>query len=506
MDREICRIFVGMRLSLTQLQRTLSRMPMLRVLLPLACGIALANAYALPLLFWVGGALLLAFLMLLFRSSLYGFAALMLAGGALFELSSPQEELPYGQTSLMRLQVEEEPVARPYGASTKARLEAWRGAEGEWQGSSVRLNLSLDSTVRVEAGDRLLVRGRLRPYASDRGYWSRLQLIRGYGGRLYLREESLLEQSHGSPSSLLRWHEGAVERIERLPLKPESRAVVLAMACGERREVDSLLRQSYARSGASHLLAVSGLHVGVVFLLLTLLLGALPLLRYGHLVRGVLVVGAIWLYALMTGASPSVVRAATMFTLFQVGLLVSGRSEGMNTLCGALVLILLLQPESLFDVSLQLSALAVGAIVSWTPRRLREIRRPWLRWLVGSMVISLVATLATMPLISYRFGVISLVGILLSPWVVLTAQLLVALSTLWVVLPIGWLAPLFGWVIDLLARLQNGVLLWMAEWEFAAVECRIGEGTLALLYLLFALLTGLAWCVESKKELSLLSK
>jgi competence protein ComEC len=247
-----------MRLSLTQLQRTLTRMPMLRVLLPLACGIVLANAYALPLLFWVGSALLLALLMLLFRSSLYAFAALLLAGGALFELSYSREELPYNQTSLMRLRVEEEPVERSYGASTKARLEAWCGPEGEWRGSSMRLNLSLDSTLKVEAGDRLLARGWLRPYASDRGYWSRLQLIRGYGGRLYLRESSLLEQQAGSPKRLLKWHEGAVERIERLPLAPESRAVVLAIACGERREIDSLLRQSYARSGASHLLAVSG--------------------------------------------------------------------------------------------------------------------------------------------------------------------------------------------------------------------------------------------------------
>jgi competence protein ComEC len=219
-----------------------------------------------------------------------------------------------------------------------------------------------------------------------------------------------------------------------------------------------------------------------------------------------LVVGVIWLYALMTGASPSVVRAATMFTLFQLGLLISGRSEGVNTLCGALVLMLIFRPESLFDISLQLSALAVGAIVSWTPRRLREIRRPWVRWLVGSVVVSLVATLATMPLISYRFGVVSLVGILLSPLLVLTAQLIVALSTLWVALPIGWLSPLFGWVIDLLARLQNGVIHWASDLSFAALEWRIGEGALALLYLLFALLTALAWCVESKKELSLLSK
>ena len=106
------------------------------------------------------------------------------------------------------------------------------------------------------------------------------------------------------------------------------------MTAGDRRSLSPALRAAYSRSGTSHLLAVSGLHVGIVFLLANLLLWWLPLFRHGHILRNIAVILLIWLYAATTGFPPSVVRAALMFSVLQFALASSSEYVGMNTLAG----------------------------------------------------------------------------------------------------------------------------------------------------------------------------
>ena len=110
--------------------------------------------------------------------------------------------------------------------------------------------------------------------------------------------------------------ERAVERIKRLNLKPENEAVALAMSVAERSGITPTLRQSYTRGGAAHLLAVSGLHVGFICVIANLLLAWLVILRHGQLVRSAVVITVIWLFAAMAGFTPSIVRAAVMFSAF----------------------------------------------------------------------------------------------------------------------------------------------------------------------------------------------
>lgn len=116
------------------------------------------------------------------------------------------------------------------------------------------------------------------------------------------------------------------------------------MTAGDRRSLSPALRAAYSRSGTSHLLAVSGLHVGIVFLLANLLLWWLPLFRHGHILRNIAVILLIWLYAATTGFPPSVVRAALMFSVLQFALASSSEYVGMNTLAGVAFVMLLSIP------------------------------------------------------------------------------------------------------------------------------------------------------------------
>lgn len=176
---------------------------------------------------------------------------------------------------------------------------------------------------------------------------------------------ALRPQPAYGPAGTNRLHEAASERIRRLHLPPDAEAVALAMAAGDQTELTPERRAPYARTGTAHVLAVSGLHVGMVFLYVNLLLGALALLHRGHLLRNAAAIAVIWLFAAAAGLSPGTIRAAVMFTALQLALATTSRYAGVNILSAAAFGMLLWRPSYLFHVGFQLSFLSVAAILLW---------------------------------------------------------------------------------------------------------------------------------------------
>ena len=189
---------------------------------------------------------------------------------------------------------------------------------------------------------------------------------------------ALRPQPAYGPAGTNRLHEAASERIRRLHLPPDAEAVALAMAAGDQTELTPERRAPYARTGTAHVLAVSGLHVGMVFLYVNLLLGALALLHRGHLLRNAAAIAVIWLFAAAAGLSPGTIRAAVMFTALQLALATTSRYAGVNILSAAAFGMLLWRPSYLFHVGFQLSFLSVAAILLWGIRLYRRLRTP--RW------------------------------------------------------------------------------------------------------------------------------
>lgn len=145
-------------------------------------------------------------------------------------------------------------------------------------------------------------------------------------------------------------------------------AVCRAMVTGDRSGITQELRTAYSRSGLSHLLAVSGLHTGIVFALINLMLWWLPLLHRGHLVRNLLATVCIWLFVAAAGFPPSAVRAAVMCTMLQFALASASEYVALNALAAAGFGMLLWNPAWLGDISFQLSFIAVAAILVWGVR------------------------------------------------------------------------------------------------------------------------------------------
>lgn len=249
-----------------------------------------------------------------------------------------------------------------------------------------------------------------------------------------------------------------VERVDRLELTPDQAAVVKAMSIGWRSDMSRELKSGYSRSGCAHLLALSGLHVGIVSMLVWALLWFMPLVgSRGHIWRCLLSMGAMLGYAVVTGMSPSVVRATLMFCAAQVGFAVGSTRSSAWALCGALSLMLLIRPNNLFDTSFQLSALAVvGILVAYKTLRSKLMTSSaTLNVMVATILIGLCSMVATLPLTAHTFGVVGVVGVASNPVVILSAYILVLGTLCWSILPFEPLAGATRWLIGNSTELQN---------------------------------------------------
>ena len=290
-------------------------------------------------------------------------------------------------------------------------------------------------------------------------------------------------------------HEAASERIRRLHLPPDTEAVALAMAAGDQTELTPERRAPYARTGTAHVLAVSGLHVGMVFLYVNLLLGALALLHRGHLLRNAAAIAVIWLFAAAAGLSPGTIRAAVMFTALQLALATTSRYAGVNILSAAAFGMLLWRPSYLFHVGFQLSFLSVAAILLWGIPLYRRLRTPWraANAAVGMLVVGAVASTATAPLVSYCFGQIPLVGLAVNPPVILLTYGVVGVSLLWLAIPWPPLSVVVRPLLEGLLWLQNRLVAEAAALPCAAIDYRMTAAQTAVVYLFFVIFTLVAY-------------
>lgn len=181
--------------------------------------------------------------------------------------------------------------------------------------------------------------------------------------------------------------------------------VAAAVLLGYDEQMDPELEQDYVRAGAMHILCVSGLHVGVVFLVLNFLLGFLKKGCYSNLIKTILLILFIWAYALLTGMSPSVIRASAMLSILIVGNATRRHRDPYNNLAIAAVVMLVIDPMLLYNLGFQLSYCAVlGILIFYKPiYNLVYVKNKFLDKVWSVMVVSIAAQLGTFPLAAHYF-------------------------------------------------------------------------------------------------------
>jgi competence protein ComEC len=234
-----------------------------------------------------------------------------------------------------------------------------------------------------------------------------------------------------------------------------------ALLIGYRNDLDSELLNAYANTGVVHIIAISGLHLGLIYAVLVWLLSVIPLVKQSKIIQAVVVILFLWTFSLMTGASASVMRSAVMFTVIIIGKTINRNTSVYNALAASAFLLLCYNPYYLWDVGFQLSYLAIVGIV-WLQK---PIQRKWLpenKWLfkIWEMVsITIAAQIFTFPICLYYFHQfpnyflpVNLVAVPLSTLILFAEILLLLMS------PIQPIAHGLGWCIGKGILCMNGIV------------------------------------------------
>ena len=280
-----------------------------------------------------------------------------------------------------------------------------------------------------------------------------------------------------------------IQRYEELGISNPEKGTLCALSLGWREDIDPDIKTSFVHSGAMHVLAVSGLHVGLIYIVLLRLLTLVgigkPLFEqhWRWCLRVLIVLFVLWGYACVTGFSPSVVRATIMLSLAEIMRAIHRSPLSANIVAAAAVLILVFQPLDLFSVSFQLSFAAVSGILLFVPfinralptyhirSKCLRLSLSYLRDLVG---VSIAAQMATLPITLYYFG-------MASTWFLLTNFVILPLATfvLWGAIGIwiiGWWAPIglgLAWITDKLVWMMNVWTSWVENLPGAFIYTQV---------------------------------
>ena len=284
-------------------------------------------------------------------------------------------------------------------------------------GSKVLLYLQKDSLAMPQLGDILMVKtkvergGRLGDF--DYGLYLRRHGIIG-SCWAYRRNWQVIghEEDRNIIGNARRCQYRLHEQYRKMGIDGKELGILSALTLGYREELDKDVQRAFSASGAMHVLAVSGLHTGIVWgiVIWVLTLGGWrkPLYeeRWKRWLLSISIIGILWGYAFITGLSPSVMRSALMLTFVECSFLFKQQTSRWNAVLAAAVIILIINPLSLWSVSFQLSFAAVLSIMLLGSGMQRKvfIRGKIGQYIGGLLIVSIAAQVGTMPLTLHYFG------------------------------------------------------------------------------------------------------
>lgn len=259
-----------------------------------------------------------------------------------------------------------------------------------------------------------------------------------------------------------------VHNLEKNNFNKTELSVVVALILGQQQDISQEVIRDYQYAGAIHVLSVSGLHVGCILLFITFLLKPIPNDKKGSIIKLIIVIASLWLFGILAGLAPSVVRSVTMFSFVAIGMFLRRSVNIYHTLVVSALLILLFQPSFLFDIGFQLSYIALFFIV-WLQPLLASIWTPKYKivnyfWEI--VTVSFAAQIGTLPLSIYYFhqfpGLFFVTNIVILPMLSLilgigvVVMILASVNVVWY--PMMKLLEYSIWFL-------NKIIAWVASFE-----------------------------------------
>lgn len=281
------------------------------------------------------------------------------------------------------------------------------------------------------------------------------------------------------------------EKLKPYDIPADELAVINALLLGQRQDISKELMENYTKAGAIHILAISGLHIGIILMILHFLFKPIEIFKNGKIIKAVLLILLMWMYALVAGLSASVVRAVMMFSLVAIGMNLNKKPAIINTLILSLLILLLINPLFIFNVGFQLSYAAVFAIVTIQPM----ISKRWnpknkiIMFFWNLFTVSIAAQFGVLPLSLYYFhqfpGLFIISNLIIIPFlgIILLAGILIFILALLNNLPL-FLIDTYVFII----KTMNEVIKWVSLQEsFLIKEIPFTFDMMLMLYLFFIL-------------------
>lgn len=271
--------------------------------------------------------------------------------------------------------------------------------------------------------------------------------------KILLRQNELIRLNSNTGNKLIRFALGLranqVAIYRKLIKNNDAFAVATTLILGYKTDLSVETLDIYSKTGTVHVLSVSGMHVGLIYVVLNWLLFFLNGKQILRAFKTIIILSLIWFYTLLTGFSPSVLRAAVMISVFITAKLLSKNINSYNVLAFAAFSLLLYNPFLIWDVGFQLSFLAVFGLIYLQPKikNILPLKSLWLAKAWDAIAMSLAAQLATYPFSVYYFHQFPVYFLLSNLFIMVPAALIMYLGIIILVFKLEYLGVLFEWLI-----------------------------------------------------------
>ena len=368
-----------------------------------------------------------------FLCAIFSLGAALLRNSQILPNCHIAKLIPYKSDVSLIGVVDNDPIYQDKGVSFILKAEKL-GLNETWMKTCGQVLVKVFGKNDFSYGDRLFLRGKLyRPFAFSKGFNYRDYLKhQGIYCILSVKKDSIVKElgkNAGNP--LLSFSFRIKHRLREVIVKNLSRfsaGILNAIILGERQNLPAYVRDVLVKSGTVHIIAISGLHLGIVAFIILLILKIIKIPRRP---RYILAIFLLIIYCILTGAKTPVMRATVMASILLFAYFLKREINIYNSLSLAALIILLINPWQLFEVSFQLSFLSVVSIVwlspkikSLFPEKLNKI--PWIRFLISVFSVSFAAWLGLLLLIAYYFRIFSPITILANMIIVPYMTIIVA--------------------------------------------------------------------------------
>lgn len=499
------------------------RNPFIRITVPFMLGIVLCNYLSIPIVISLVALCLCAICTIIAykRSRKYTtrwipgvfvFATFFALGYNMLTISTPAEldANTSKQKCEYRACVTNTPSEGERAYKVDLQVEAVK-VYGEWQNFDTKIVATIikDSLARqLKPGQTIIFNSRIdslnapkNPFGFDYSQYLQLNGVQGSiflnSGEWQIDDESV----RGIRQHALNMRQKLVDILRNAGLSGNEFGLASTLVLGYKNSIDAEVKQAYMNAGAMHVLAVSGMHVGIVCsvleFLMTILGGSILLT-----LKRIIIIVLLWAYAFITGLSPSVLRATVMFSFVMLARLINREISIYNSLAASAFLLLCIDPSLLFKASFQLSYAAVTGIVFFQPRitRLIRIRNKPLRYIWELTAVSIAAQISTLPFCLYYFErtpvYFWMSNIIVSPG---AAVMIFLTMTLILVSPVAILTKIVGFATSAFAKAMNFLVMSIANLPFSTIENRYITVFQALL-VAFAIISATIWIINHKPQ------